>query len=312
MVAKVLRQLKGANGAPMPHLGTASRLAVIGGFVLLGWLALAVASATKAGADPAVPPPLPRSPAADASSTQSLLDELPVVRGAAEPLDATLAPVVAPVMPAVGKVIAPVRPAVASVTRALRPITTPIEHAVAGATSRLAPIVRPLVKVARDVVGVPADGPSESMRAAPTVVLRGASKPSSSQPSTRGSPYSVREISIPRPATTTALPRVRGGSSHARPAAPGRVATADTGRSATPIYRAPAPRPGSPPGGPALIGAVTTGSAASSRGAQAGGAPGCTAGERWDAPELHASGPVAWDRSRAVRNSAAKPSVSPD
>src|SRR2546429_4945657 len=112
----------------MPRLGPAARLAVVGGFVLLGWLVLAVASATKAGADPAVPPRVPSTPPADAGSTQPLLDELPVVRGAAQSLDATLAPV----MPAVDKVVAPVRPAVVSVTRALTPVTTPVELAVAG------------------------------------------------------------------------------------------------------------------------------------------------------------------------------------
>lgn len=309
MAADVVSRLKGVNGATMPRLGTASRLAVVGGFVLLGWLALAVASATRAAADPATPPPIPSAPAADAGSTQSLLDELPVVRGVAHPLDATLAPV----MPDVRRVIAPVRPAVASLTHALTPVTTPVEHAVSDVTSRLAPIVRPLVKLARGVVGGPAYGPSESMRVAPAVASRGLSKLSSGHATIRESPYSVREIAVPRPALTApAPPPARGSTSHARPAASGRGATADTARTATSIYGAPVPRPGTPLDGPALLSALTAGSVASSRGAQGGGSPGCMPGERWGAPELHPFGPIAWDRSRAVRNSAAKPSVSPD
>ena len=55
MVAIVLSRLKGADSAPIPRLGTVSRLAVIGGFVLLPATAAVPSSSTQA-AQPAVPP----------------------------------------------------------------------------------------------------------------------------------------------------------------------------------------------------------------------------------------------------------------
>jgi hypothetical protein len=307
-VASVLSRPTGADGATMPRLRTVSRLAVIGGFVLLGWLALALVSATKAAADPGPSPQPPSRPATDAGSTRSLLDELPVVRSVVQPLDPELAPIVAPVTPAVDTVVAPVRPAVTSLTQVLAPVTAPVERAVAGVTGRVALLVRPLVKVARGVVGGPSYEAFASRKPAATGLLRAVPKRASG----RESPYLIREVSVPGPMRSSlATSRTGGRPPDAQPAGSGRGAAPDAGRP-VPIYGGRAPRPDPSPRGPALIGALAAGSAASSRTAQAGAQPGCTIGERWGPPDVRVAGRVAKDRSPAVRNSAAKPSVSPD
>lgn len=270
----------------------------------------------------------------------AVLNELPVVDGLApsieqavdpalKPIESAAAPVLAPaseLLAPVGRVVTQlgtaVHPESASLDGLLAPVTTLVDDAVAQVaqpvstlTASLAPAVSPLAGALREVTTSALAPPQPAP--GPPVVMPGPPGPVEESPVGQG-----ETRSMPGGPASIALPSSAGGAAGVDYSAPGAEPDQPT-TSAAPIAagssqlardRVPAPLPTVPPSAPELlvIAAAPAGATTSNPGSGGTPLPGLSTGESWAAQQLHRVGIVDSGRSRAVRNSATKPPVSPD
>lgn len=363
------------------------RLTIVGGFVLLGWFALAIAGATHAAASPGSPDPhqvptissmlrgsrtaaahavspsdpagrvigvlrqparrpvlhsalaritpaghtwtygsapvtlpagVPRSPhprsvahpmragpvALPVASVNGLLNDLPV-DPVLKPVEAAVAPVAGLLAP-IDQVVTQLGTAVSSASSTVDSLLAPVDRAVADSVSSLT------TGLAATAGLLPAVGPI-----APPVASPGPPAPIDGSPVGQGESGVLPappdgSASVLSPASGSVAEFVKSTSASIQPASsPAPVSAAARRLDRT---RVPGPWPTIPPSAPELLAIASAPGAAviSTSGTGGTALPGFNTGDSWAAQQLHRIGVVDSGGSRAVRNSATKPPVSPD
>ena len=284
------------------------RLALVGGLLFLGWLGLAIASATSAAAaaDPSGASDRAATSEVPAPPAQRAPLPAPVI---AIPVPATSPPAVTSVVPA-----SPVPTSVVpgSVESTLAPVIAPLERTVSDATAQLAPtVIDPLTYAAAAILG----GATPTAAAPAPASGAPARAGSSVSPPARLSAARIRPaVAGPLPAAESRRHGATGPSSTLvgpRPLSVAGAPAVAAVRSGSGGLDLPAPQPVIPSGSPGVL--ATFGLPASSNSGQGNGAlPGFGTGKSWAAHQLSRLGVVDRGGARFLRDSIPEPSVSPD